>query len=68
MLAVEVDGPHPVGLAIGLQTAYVDGHVVEGVAAGRFSGLVNEVDSETIVGVDAVTVLMEGVPQGGREF
>src|ERR1700734_3450414 len=68
VLSVEIDRPHSVNLAVGPDVAHVNGKIVEFVAAGSSTGLVNQVDDHAVVRVHAATVLVERVAQGRGEL
>jgi hypothetical protein len=68
VLSVEVNGPDPVRLPVRAKSEGVDREVVEPVATGRCSGLVNQADGHAVIGVDAAAVLVKGAIEGRREL
>ena len=68
MLGVEVNGPAAVHLPVRAKTEGVYREVVELVATGRCSGLVDQADSHAVIGVDATAVLVEGAIEGRPEL
>ena len=59
MLGVEVNAPGPVHLPVRAKTEGVYREVVEPVATGRCSGLVDQADSHAVIGVDATAVFVK---------
>ena len=68
MLGVEVNGPDPVRMPVRAKTEGVYREVVELVAAGRCSGLVDEADGRAVIGVDTTAVLVKGAAEEPREL
>ena len=68
MPGVEVNGPDPVRIAVRAKTEGVYREVVELVAAGRCSGLVDEADGRTVIGVDTPAVLVKAAAEEPREL
>ena len=68
MLGVEVDGPDPVYFPVRASPVGVYREVVELVAAGRCSGLMDQADGHAVIGVNATAVLVKDVTEGRREL
>jgi len=68
VLGVEVNGPDPVHLPVRTTTADVHRAVIEPIATGRLSGLMDQGDGDAVIGVDATAVLVEGVTERRREL
>jgi hypothetical protein len=68
VLGVEVNGPDPVHLPVRAKTADVHREIIEPVATGRLSGLVDQGDGHAVIGVDATAVLVKGATERRPEL